>query len=65
MAGCHHRGEAGLNAFADHKQVAWIGEAHCAATTRAEHHFLRFDRRFPAAITARKVRWIASGVHAS
>ena len=45
MAARQHGGEAGLDTFADHQHVPWLGEAHRTATAGAEHHLLRRDRR--------------------
>jgi hypothetical protein len=45
LAGRHHGGKAGLDAFADHQHVAQRGEPHRAATATAKHHLLRIDRR--------------------
>ena len=62
MAGRLHGGEAGLDAFADHQHVAGLGEAHRAATARAEHHLRGSTGALPPPSRARKVRWMASGV---
>ena len=49
-----HRGKAGLDAFADHQHGARLGEAHCAAATRPEHHLLRIDWRLAVAVAGEK-----------
>ena len=49
-----HGREASFDAFADHQYLAGMTETYRSATTRAEHHLLRIDRRFPFAITAKE-----------
>jgi len=51
MPSCQHGGETGLDAFPNQEHVARIGETDGAATARAEHHFLRIDRRLSRTIT--------------
>jgi hypothetical protein len=40
-----------LDTLTDHQHLARVGEAHGAFTAGTEHHFLRINRRFSAAIT--------------
>src|SRR5262249_23706724 len=54
MASCQHGGETGLDAFPNQEYVPRIGETHGAATARAEHHFLRIDRRLSRTITGKE-----------
>src|SRR4051794_15048414 len=54
MAGRLHRGQAGLDAFADHEHFSRVGEPYGSAATRAKHHLLRLDRRLSGTVAGEK-----------
>jgi hypothetical protein len=49
-----HGGQASLDAFADHQNVAQQAGPHRAASARAEHHLLRIDRCLAAAVASKE-----------